>query len=49
MIHQALELFAKDFGALPLHDQVIPWAMKKNVNALHRADNRPVVEWITID
>jgi peptide/nickel transport system substrate-binding protein len=49
MIHQALELFAKDFGALPLHDQVIPWAMKKNVTALHRADNRPVVEWITID
>ena len=49
MIHQALALFARDFGALPLHDQVIPWAMKKNVNALHRADYRPVVEWITID
>ncbi len=49
MIHEALATFAKDFGALPLHDQIIPWAMKKNVNVLHRADNRPVVEWITID
>lgn len=49
MIHEALALFAKDFGAIPLHDQIIPWAMKKNVNVLHRADNRPVVEWIKID
>ncbi len=49
MIHEALAIFAQEFGSLPLHDQIIPWAMKKNVNALHRADNRPVVEWITID
>jgi peptide/nickel transport system substrate-binding protein len=49
MIHEALALFAKDFGAIPLHDQIIPWAMKKNVTVLHRADNRPVVEWIKID
>lgn len=49
MIHEALELFAKDFGAIPLHDQIIPWAMKKNVNALHRADNRLVIEWVKID
>jgi peptide/nickel transport system substrate-binding protein len=32
-----------------LHDQIIPWAMKKNVNALHRADNRLVVDWVVID
>lgn len=49
MIHEALGQYAKDFGALPLHDQVIPWAMKKNVNMLHRADNRPVIEWVKID
>lgn len=49
MIHEALALYAKDFGALPLHDQIIPWAMKKNVNILHRADNRPVIEWVKID
>lgn len=49
MIHEALGIFAKDFGSLPLHDQVIPWAMKKNVKAIHRADNRPVVDWIVIE
>ena len=49
MIHEAFALFSKDFGSLPLYDQVIPWAMKKNVNAVHRATNRPVIEWIVID
>lgn len=48
-IHQALTLHAQDFGHIPLHDQVIPWAMKKNVNVVHRADNRLTVEWVTID
>jgi peptide/nickel transport system substrate-binding protein len=23
-----------------LHDQVIPWAVKKNIDLVHRADNR---------
>jgi peptide/nickel transport system substrate-binding protein len=49
MMQEALALFAKDFGAIPLHDQVIPWAMKKNITMIHRADNRPVIEWIKID
>ena len=49
MIHEALNIVKSDFGMIPLHDQIIPWAMKKNVNAIHRADNRPVVDWITID
>lgn len=49
LIEEALALHAKDVGHIPLHDQIIPWAMKKNVNALHRADNRLVVEWVKID
>lgn len=48
-IHQALTLHAQEFGHIPLHDQVIPWAMKENVNVVHRADNRLTVEWVTID
>src|SRR5690554_813548 len=48
-IHQALTLHAQDFGHIPLHDQVIPWAMKKNVIVVHRADNRLTVDWVTID
>ena len=49
MIHQALAIFAQEFGSLPLHDQVIPWAMQKNINLIHRADNRPVMDWVTVD
>lgn len=48
-IHEVLALHAKEFGHIPLHDQVIPWAMKKNVNVVHRADNRLTVDWVTID
>lgn len=48
-IHKALEIHASEFGHIPLHDQVIPWAMGKNVNVVHRADNRLTVEWVVID
>jgi peptide/nickel transport system substrate-binding protein len=44
-----LEGHAKDFGHIPLHDQVIPWAMRKNVTVIHRADNRLVADWVKVD
>jgi peptide/nickel transport system substrate-binding protein len=28
---------------IPLHNQIIPWAMKKNIELVHRADNR--LDW----
>ncbi|SAI68148.1 binding-protein-dependent transport protein [Bordetella ansorpii] len=48
-IHKALEIHAKEFGHIPLHDQVIPWAMRKNVSVVHRADNRLVADWVKVD
>ncbi|WP_144639013.1 ABC transporter substrate-binding protein [Bordetella genomosp. 13] len=48
-IHKVLEIHAKEFGHIPLHDQVIPWAMRKNVSVVHRADNRLVADWVKID
>lgn len=48
-IHKVLEIHASEVGHIPLHDQLIPWAMGKNVNVVHRADNRLTVEWVTID
>jgi len=48
-IHEALAIHAREFGHIPLHDQIIPWAMQKNVNVIHRADNRLTAEWVTID
>jgi peptide/nickel transport system substrate-binding protein len=40
LIEQALVLSHQDVSHIPLHNQVIPWAMKKNVEMVHRADNR---------
>ncbi|KAA0892993.1 ABC transporter substrate-binding protein [Pusillimonas sp. ANT_WB101] len=48
-IHKVLQIHASEFGHIPLHDQVIPWAMRKNVNVVHRADNRLTAEWVVID
>lgn len=48
-IQKVLEIHAAEFGHIPLHDQVIPWAMRKNVNVVHRADNRLTAEWVVID
>ncbi len=28
---------------IPLHNQIIPWAMKKNIDMVHRADN--LIDW----
>lgn len=33
---------------IPLHRQVIPWAMRSNVNAVHRADNWLEWRWVTV-
>jgi peptide/nickel transport system substrate-binding protein len=34
---------------VPLHRQVIPWAMRENVRAVHRADNWVETNWVQID
>ena len=40
LIEQALLLSHHDVSHIPLHNQVIPWAMKSNIELYHRADNR---------
>ncbi|RCW74188.1 peptide/nickel transport system substrate-binding protein [Pseudorhodoferax soli] len=43
LIEKALILSHEDVSHLPLYNQVIPWAMKKNIEVVHRADNR--LDW----
>ena len=33
---------------LPLHRQVIPWAARNNVEAVHRPDNWLEVAWVIV-
>jgi peptide/nickel transport system substrate-binding protein len=42
------KLHMDDVGHIPLHFQVIPWAMRSNVTVVHRADNRLTVQWVKI-
>ena len=48
MIHEALQIVKDDYNYLPLHDQIRPWAMRKNVTTVHRPDDRPMVIWTTV-
>jgi len=49
MISKALMLHNQQIMHIPLHNQVHPWAMRKNVTVVHRADNRLSAEWVKID
>ena len=37
-----------EINHLPLHRQVIPWAARANVTAVHRADNQVMPYWVTV-
>jgi peptide/nickel transport system substrate-binding protein len=48
LILSALTEWKEQVHTIPLHRQVIPWAARANVTAVHRADNYFVWEWVTI-
>ena len=43
LLTEALQLQNDDVVHIPLHNQIIPWAMKKSIDVVHRADNR--IDW----
>jgi len=45
---EASKIHMQDVGHIPLHFQVIPWAMRSNVTVVHRADNRLSAKWVKI-
>lgn len=49
LIRQALAEHNEQIHHVPLHRQVIPWAMRANVHVVHRADNWLIGEWVRID
>ena len=48
LIKAAMREYKEQVHVIPLHRQVIPWAARSNVNAVHRADNWLEVQWVTI-
>jgi peptide/nickel transport system substrate-binding protein len=49
LIRQAIAEHNAQVHHVPLHRQVIPWAMRANVHVIHRADNWLMGEWVRID
>ena len=47
-INKAMKHFHDNVYMIPLHLQVIPWASRSNVSAIHRADNWLQATWVTI-
>ncbi len=47
-IHAALLAHNAEINHIPLHRQVIPWAARSNVSAVHRADNQVIPFWVTV-
>lgn len=48
LIKAVLKEHAEQVHNIPLHRQVIPWAMRSNVNVVHRPDNWLEWKWISI-
>ncbi len=48
-IRDALLAHNAEINHIPLHRQVIPWATRSNVSAVHRADNQVIPYWVKIE
>ncbi len=49
MIKEAFDLHTADVGHLPLHQQSLAWAMKKNIDLTQLADNTMPYRWVTVN
>jgi peptide/nickel transport system substrate-binding protein len=49
IIRQAIAEHNAQVHHVPLHRQMIPWAMRRSVTVVHRADNAPSMEWANIE
>ena len=48
LINKAMQRHHDQVFHIPLHLQVIPWASRSNVTAIHRADNWMQATWVTV-
>ena len=48
MISEATKTIQGDYGTLPLHQQTIVWAAKKNIELTQPADNSFPMRWVVV-
>jgi peptide/nickel transport system substrate-binding protein len=49
LLHDALVLTRDNYYYVPLHHQMRPWAMKKNVSTVYKSDDRPEGRYARVD
>ncbi len=49
MIKEALTITRDEMLYIPLHHQMRPWAMKKNVTMTHDSNDAPKMKWVTVN
>jgi peptide/nickel transport system substrate-binding protein len=49
MIREALLITRDNYYYVPLHHQLRPWAMKKNVTTVYKSDDRPESKYVKVD
>jgi len=47
-IREAMKLHQDDIGHIPLHQQALAWAMRKNVDVVQPGDNFMPFKWVTV-
>jgi peptide/nickel transport system substrate-binding protein len=47
-IREALRLYREDLPHIPLHHQMIPWAMRSSLTIPHMANNQPYFRWAVV-
>jgi peptide/nickel transport system substrate-binding protein len=48
MIHEAIKIHQDDVGHIPLHQQALNWAAKKNIDLVQMPNNDMVWKYITV-
>ena len=48
-IREGLRLYREDVPHVPLHHQMIPWAVRSNLSIPHAANNQPYFRWAVVN
>ena len=48
MIREATKIYVDDYAYVPLHQQALVWATRKNVDLVQPADNNFPLRWVTV-
>jgi peptide/nickel transport system substrate-binding protein len=48
MIAELFKIHRDEIGNIPLHQQALAWAMKKNIDLVQLADNNNWLKWVVV-